>query len=336
MDFNHCSDSLSGLGRFAKDGRPGIGQTGKLCMDIRSPVGQLAEYLEAPSRERIWFAIVAATGAVEALDYALPTVGFTILYMPIICGAAWGLGSREGYFVAIIVAFLTVMPGLSSDSPVVPEILALRAAVRVVTFLSLAGIITSFRRSYDREQFHAHRDRMTGMLNKAVFQRRCAMTIQDAAHIGETLLLAILDLDDFKDVNNIQGHQAGDEVLTTFAEGMSAIMRREDLIGRIGGDEFSLLVRVPSIAEGQSFAHDIHARLSAVLAASRYPVTCSMGALLIPAHAPRDATRLMHEADQAMYRAKRAGKGAIVVDRVEDANMPMIGYAAAQRREGLV
>jgi diguanylate cyclase (GGDEF)-like protein len=247
------------------------------------------------------------------LDYALPTVGFTILYMPIICGAAWSLGSREGYFVAMIVAFLTVMPDVDSEALLVPEILALRVTVRVVTFLSLAGAINSFRRSYDREQFHAHRDGMTGMLNKTVFQLRCAMTIQDAAHTGQILLLAILDLDDFKDVNNRQGHQAGDEVLATFAEGMSAIMRREDLIGRIGGDEFSLLARVPSIPEGRSFAHDIHARLSAVLAASRYPVTCSVGALLIPAHAPRDLGRLMHEADQAMYRAKRAGKGAILV-----------------------
>lgn len=321
MDSSHCSDSVSGLGRFTKEGRPGIGRSGKPRMESRLPVGQFAEYLEAPSRERIWFAIVATVGAVEALDNALPTVGFAILYMPIICGAAWSLGSREGYFIAMLVAFLTVMPGLSSDSPEVPEILALHVAVRVVTFLSLAGTITGFRRSHDREQFHAHRDRMTGMLNKAVFQRRCAMAIQDAAHTGQTLLLAILDLDDFKDVNNSQGHQAGDEVLTTFAEGMSAIMRREDLIGRIGGDEFSLLVRVPSTAEGQSFAHDIHARLSAMLAAGRYPVTCSIGALLISAHAPRDATRLMHEADQAMYRAKRAGKGAIVVDKVGGANI---------------
>src|SRR3546814_851268 len=75
---------------------------------------------------------------------------------------------------------------------------------------------------------------------------------------------------------------AAAEILRAFAKGVSAIMRREDLIGRIGGNEFALLVRVPSIAEGQGIARVIHARLSAVLAQSRYPVTCSMGALLIP------------------------------------------------------
>lgn len=94
---------------------------------------------------------------------------------------------------------------------------------------------------------------MTGTLNKEVFQRRCARAIHDAQPNQQTLLLIILDLDNFKAVNSRDGHQAGDEVLRTFANGVSSIMRREDLIGRIGGDEFSLLIRVPSIAEGQDF-----------------------------------------------------------------------------------
>src|SRR3546814_4567605 len=100
-------------------------------------------------------------------------------------------------------------------------------------------------------------------------------------------LLVLLDLDNFMAANDRAGHRAGDEILRAFAKGVSAIMRREDLIGRIGGDEFALLVRVPSIAEGQGIARDIHARLSAVLAQSRYPVTCSMGALLIPPEVQR-------------------------------------------------
>lgn len=305
-------------------------------MNSHLPGGRLAAYLEALSRERLWVAIVAATAGVGALDHAVPAVGFAPLYMPVICGAAWGLGAREGYFVAVIAAFLAVLPGLRSGPPTGLEILALRVIVRIATFLFLAATVTSFRRSYDREQFHAHRDRMTGTLNKEVFQRRCAKAIQDAAHTGQTLLLILLDLDDFKAVNNSEGHQAGDEVLRTFAKGVSAIMRREDLIGRIGGDEFSLLVRVPSIAEGQGFAHDIHARLSAVLAESPFRVTCSMGALLIPAHAPRDAARLMHEADQAMYRAKQGGKNAVVVGRAGEPDTPAIVRSAGQRREGLV
>src|SRR3546814_6337564 len=76
---------------------------------------------------------------------------------------------------------------------------------------------------------------------KDVFHRRCAQAIEDARHTRRTLLLVLLDLDDFKAANDRAGHLAGDEILRAFAKGVSAIMRREDLIGRIGGDEFALL-----------------------------------------------------------------------------------------------
>ena len=167
--------------------------------------------------------------------------------------------------VAFVAAFLTVLLSLHASPPDSLPILALRVLICTGTFIFLAATVTSFRRSYDRELFHAHRDRMTGMLNKEVLDNRLRQGIRDAAHTGQTLLLVILDLDDFKAVNNRYGHQAGDEVLRTFAKGASSIRRREDLIDRIGGDEFGLLVRVPSIAEGRGFARDIHARPTAVL-----------------------------------------------------------------------
>src|SRR3546814_6698806 len=103
----------------------------------------------------------------------------------------------------------------------------------------------------------------------------------------------------------------------------------------MGGDEFALLVRVPSIAEGQGIARDIHTRLSAVLAQSRYPVTCSMGALLIPPEVPRTISELIHAADQAMYRAKRGGKNAVEIDDGTEPQGAAILPIAMQRREGV-
>jgi len=298
------------------------------------PVGRLAEHLESLSRERAWLAIVAATTVIAAANFFFPAIGFAPLYMPVICGACWALGAREGYFVAIVTAFLTAVPALHAPPDLSLALLALRVAVRVAPFLSIAAIVTSFRRSYDRELFHAHRDRMTGTLNKEVFHRRCAQAIEDARHTRRTLLLVLLDLDDFKTANDRAGHLAGDEILRAFAKGVSAIMRREDLIGRIGGDEFALLVRVPSIAEGQGIARDLHARLSAVLATSPHPVTCSMGALLIPPDAPRTISELIHAADQTMYRAKRGGKNAVEIDKAGEPGIAAIAPIAAQRWEG--
>ena len=290
-----------------------LAQTRGAGVNSHLPVGRLAEQLESQSRERVWLAIVLTIAGIAYADATYPHIGFAPLYMPTISAACWTLGAREGYFVATIAAVLGTLPSLDGLSSISPALVPLRVAVYIGSFVFVAAIVTSFRRSYDRERFNAQRDRMTGTFNKTVFHRRCAKMIEDAKHTQQVLLLMILDLDDFKAVNSREGHLAGDAVLRTFAEGASEIMRREDLIGRIGGDEFALLVRVPSIVEGQGFAHDIHARLSAVLAALPFPVTCSMGALLIPPEAPRDPSALIHAADQAMYRAKHGGKNAIIV-----------------------
>ncbi len=303
-------------------------------MNSHLPVGRLAAHLESLSRERVWLAILAGTAAIALADANFPTIGFAPLYIPVICGACWGLGAREGYFVALLTAILAVVPAFHI-AVLSPHLLALRVGIRIATFVFIAATILSFRRSYDREVFHAHRDRMTGTLNKEVFHGRCATAIKEAGRARQPLLLVILDLDDFKAINNREGHLAGDEVLRTFAKGASSIIRREDLIGRIGGDEFALLVRVPSIAEGQGFARDLHARLSAVLAESRHPVTCSMGALLISPHAPRDAGELMHAADLAMYRAKQTGKNAVEIGRADEPGLGPVARQVATPRQGI-
>ena len=304
-------------------------------MSSHLPVGRLADRLESLSREQTWLAILTVTVLLTTAAREWPDLGLVPLFIPVICTAAWKLGERAGYIVALVAALLATAAYVGGTPGLHGSVVAGRAAIRIVTYLFIAAIITSFRRSYDRERFHAHQDRMTGTLNKEVFHRRSARAIEDARRTGQTLLLILLDLDDFKGINNREGHQAGDEVLRTFAKGASAIMRREDLIGRIGGDEFALLIRVPSIAEGHGFARDVHARLSAVLAESRYPVTCSMGALLIPPDAPRDAGELMHAADLAMYRAKQTGKNAVEVERAGATDAAPTARLVAPHREGI-
>jgi diguanylate cyclase (GGDEF)-like protein len=256
---------------------------------------------------------VIATAGIAVANLTAPAVGFAPLYILVICGACWALGPREGFFVATVTAFMTAVPALDAAPGLSPVLLILRVTVPVASFLFIAATVTSFRRSYERELFHAHRDRMTGILNKEVFHRRCARAIDEARRSRQTVLLAILDLDDFKIANDRAGHRAGDEILRTFAKGLARIIRRDDLTGRIGGDEFAMLVRVPSMAEGQSIAADIHARLSEVLAKSRHRTTCSMGALLVSPDRRHHLDALMHAADKAMYCAKSDGKNSLTI-----------------------
>lgn len=301
-------------------------------MDRVLPSSRWAESLYSLSRETAWFAVLVAVASIAWVDCHFPAIGLAPLYLPVVCAAAWSLGGRASYLIAIVVAILAVVPSIGADAGLPPLTLAAKAGVRVICFVTVAATINSFRRSFERERFHAHRDRMTGTLNKQVFHSRAAKAIEEAGRTGETLLLVILDLDDFKAINSEHGHVAGDEVLRTFADGVCTIMRREDLIGRIGGDEFGLLVRVPSIAEGQGFASDVHSRLSTMLAEARFPVTCSMGALVVPPSASRDLGELMHAADLAMYQAKHTGKNGVRIARADDPTLAVPSASAAQLR----
>lgn len=301
-------------------------------MNNHLPVGRLADHLESLSRERAWLAVLVATSALAIADNHFRGIGLAPLYIPIVCAACWTLGERAGYLVALLAATLAVVPHLAEDARHSFTMLAARSGVRVATYMFIAAIIASFRRSFDRERYLALRDRMTGALNKEIFHQRVVANLEIAARTQRTLLLAILDLDDFKGVNTRHGHVAGDAVLRAFAQGAAEIVRREDDFGRIGGDEFAFLVQVHSIEDGRRFAATLHSRLSAVLAGMAHPVTCSMGALVIPPDVSRDEATLMHAVDQLMYAVKRAGKNAVEIGQAGAMTDTAI-LSAAQLRE---
>ncbi|MCF8709235.1 GGDEF domain-containing protein [Rhizorhapis sp. SPR117] len=275
------------------------------------PIGRLAVLLDSLNEKQAWAAVLAATLAVTIADYALPGIGFAPLFIPITCAACWCLGTRAGYAIATGAAALAVAPYMAVSDHGHPLLLAAQIAVRLATFCFVAATIAGFRRLFDRARFLASRDRMTGALNHETFRERARETLDAALSTRQTLLLMILDLDDFKTLNDRHGHAAGDEVLRAFAREACDIIRREDDFGRIGGDEFALLVPVHSAQEGEVFAATLHKRLSAVLAGTPHPVTCSMGALVIAPDAPRDEAEVLHLVDGLMYAVKRAGKNAV-------------------------
>lgn len=298
-------------------------------MNSHLPVGRLADRLESLSRERAWLAIVVATAAITLADKYIPGVGFGPLYIPVVCAACWALGASAGYLVAVVTGIMTAVMA-ARHGEFVPGLMLLKMAIRVGTYVFIAATINSFRKSFDRERYLSHRDRMTGALNKEIFHQRAAQEIEAANRVGAPLLLAILDLDDFKAVNSEHGHAAGDEVLRTFARAAAATMRREDHFGRIGGDEFALVLRVPSAADGHASAYMLHGRLSSLLADSPYPVTISMGALVVPPQEGRTEAELMRSVDALMYRVKGAGKNAILVERADGASSSQTDNQPAQ------
>jgi diguanylate cyclase (GGDEF)-like protein/PAS domain S-box-containing protein len=157
----------------------------------------------------------------------------------------------------------------------------------------------------------AHHDTLTGLPNRSLIADRLQQAVFDAERQGQSVLVAFIDLDSFKLVNDTLGHNAGDELLKVVAGRMVDCVRRNDTVGRFGGDEFVLVL--PHVDNNPSALVPLLEKILAavvepiMLEGQKMQVSCSIGVALYPRDG-RDADALMMHADMAMYRAKEAGK----------------------------
>ncbi|OAN55390.1 hypothetical protein A6A05_08375 [Magnetospirillum moscoviense] len=177
----------------------------------------------------------------------------------------------------------------------------------VATFLD----ITDRKRREARVRWRAEHDALTDLLNRAQFEARLANQVRLAKEDGCSFALLYLDLDGFKQVNDTLGHAAGDKVLKRAAARIEGAVRTSDLVARLGGDEFAIIV--PGV-QGPDDAGRIATKLVASLAepfeidGDRVQAGTSIGIALYP-HDGIAPDTLVAAADEAMYRAKRAGRG---------------------------
>ncbi|NVM77153.1 diguanylate cyclase (GGDEF)-like protein/PAS domain S-box-containing protein [Duganella sp. SG902] len=169
----------------------------------------------------------------------------------------------------------------------------------------------SERKLAEERMLHlAHHDTLTGLPNRSLISDRLDLTIAQAQRNGGSVLVAFIDLDGFKLVNDGLGHNAGDELLKVVAERMSGCLRASDTVGRFGGDEFVLLLAEPgSAVDAAPVLERVREAVlqSISLCGQEVQVSCSIGVAVYPNDGD-DAETLLMNADAAMYRAKEKGK----------------------------
>ena len=155
----------------------------------------------------------------------------------------------------------------------------------------------------------AYRDELTGLANRALFQQLLEHEISQAKRQQTKFAVLFIDLDRFKDVNDIYGHDVGDFLLYEIAQRLQKNLRKSDVIARLGGDEFVVLMHnikdsetVANVAE--KLIRELHKPV--VSGAHRISVGCSVGISLFPENS-LEASHLLQHADVAMYRAKQQG-----------------------------
>lgn len=160
----------------------------------------------------------------------------------------------------------------------------------------------------------ADRDYLTGVANRRAFTDRARTEIQRSRRHKRPLSILLIDADHFKRINDVHGHLVGDAVLVALAKTLEAGARREDIIGRIGGEEFALLLPETALPQARELAerlrramagYPIHAHGKSI------EVTVSIGMASVPLDVGDPLTAALGTADSMLYKAKEAGRNCV-------------------------
>lgn len=173
--------------------------------------------------------------------------------------------------------------------------------------------ITARKTAEERFEHQAYHDHLTDLPNRLMFNDRLTLAMAQAHRVGEHFAVMFLDLDHFKLINDTMAHSAGDELLQEVARRLKAIVRSEDTVARMGGDEFTLLF--PHLEQEKDAARIARIVLDSltspfVIHEREVYVTASIGISMFPADGT-DPDTLVKNADSAMYRAKDLGRNNI-------------------------
>lgn len=252
-------------------------------------------------------------GMIGYMDYATGyEVGITAFYLVPISLAAYFIGQRAGIAASLFsVATWFICDDLTGPS----RWLAIQAwdgLARLIFFGIVALSLSALRRAYEVERQAARTDHLTSTLNSRSFTDALTTELSRVKRYNRAFTVAYLDIDNFKAVNDRYGHAVGDELLRAAVQILKSQLRQTDVIARMGGDEFALLL--PE-TEAQAAAATMEKVRNAFLSdISRVRggelVSLSIGVLTC-VNPPSSVHDLIRMADELMYEAKRSGKNAI-------------------------
>jgi diguanylate cyclase len=214
----------------------------------------------------------------------------------------WSGSLRVGVLGAVGGGAAVLADGLSNS--VAAGTALTNGVTAFVLLLATAAVIDRLHAMMVREASRARFDPLTGLSNRRACEERCAVEIARLQRRGGSLSVAFLDFDGLKQVNDVKGHAAGDAALVHLATSARAVLRPTDLLSRVGGDEFVLLLPDTDYDEATTVIRRIQGRLAE--ADGGEPASATAG--LVTWHsAPQSIEELFVEADALMYTAKRGG-----------------------------
>jgi diguanylate cyclase (GGDEF)-like protein len=261
---------------------------------------------------------LAGIAVVGLLDFAS---GAELRAYPLYFGPvgflAWHTGRRGATAGALLSAVTWLISNALAGMRFASESMWIaNASVHGVSFLFVGWLIARLRGALSAARDLSRLDPLTDLRNGRAFYEDTAPLVALCRRTRRAITLAYIDLDNFKNVNDRSGHQAGDNLLRDVARAIKHSVRPSDLAARLGGDEFAVLLPELGPHEAAATMERIRSAVSAT-AGAESGVTASVGGVTYLA-APLTLEAMVHRADQLMYAAKASGRNAVSHEIVQN------------------
>lgn len=273
-----------------------------------------------------YLGIVAVSVNIALLEELRPVAFFYV--WPAMAGAFFAQ-KREaaiGYGLALV-SYTVVLFGFH-DNPYTPEWLIDVGCSIGVVMVMIFLLKSRAMRLVGELGRRASTDPLTGIANRSTFERELEHRLDDAGEAGVACAVISLDLDRFKQVNDIYGHHAGDEALREAARIFTACLGDRGTLARVGGEEFAIVMPSADIASARLIAEEVRVALERDTAGSEPALTVSIGVAAYPASGDSPSS-IMLAADRALYAAKQAGRNQVVA--ADESAERLLGLAEQQR-----
>lgn len=267
----------------------------------------IRRYLEALPPRSVVMGAAGLVALVAAIDLVTgPLISLSFFYVLPLAIVAWRLDRSAAMTASLVAGIIWLTIDLVTGDPRWLGIPLWNALIRTAFFVTISWLLVDLRAALAHETELARVDPLTGLANRRAFEDVVARELARSERSYEPVTIAVLDVDDFKRINDTAGHARGDAALTAVAEELASHVRGADLAARLGGDEFGLML-VGDGAANPSVLERLCAQI-ATLEITGFRLSCSVGAVTVAGGTIEAA---LEGADRALYQAKRAGKGRI-------------------------
>jgi len=238
-------------------------------------------------------------------------LSFSIFYLIPIIWITWKSGKIGGILYSVFSSIAWLAADLLTSPFYAHTFIPYwNATMRLAMFILVAVLLSALKKSLDKERQNSRTDHLTQLSNSKSFMEALELEFQRSKRYEHHFSLAYIDVDNFKAINDTMGHHTGDQLLQNIATSIRETTRQTDIIGRMGGDEFCILLPETDQKKAMDVLRRVNDKLTTLTVGKNNKITLSIGCVTYQT-VPDSIDEVIKMADDLMYEAKQKGKNKI-------------------------